>query len=210
LVIGELRLTDKFVQSDGASLYNLLQVRPALVFDESKMSPFLKSFELAYAFSTYNFVPTGTSGKDQKRHSLFVNQAFSLCKSYGTQLDISYVHAWNNARGDDYDFEQDSAVAQLQTNFGAEPSNGQKSFLHKLSLEVSVKYNFDRYSKLHSRTAFLARRSDDYCQVIAVLAYSINKNLDLTTSYTYSDDASNIPVYHYHGHSVLSGVSVNF
>ena len=35
-VVGELRLTDIFVQSDGNSLYNLFQVRPAFLISESE------------------------------------------------------------------------------------------------------------------------------------------------------------------------------
>lgn len=210
-VIGELRLTDIFVQSDGDSLYNLFQVRPTLLIDESKIFNFLRSLELAYTFSTYKFFPAGASLHDQDRHSLNLNQAFSLSKAYGTQLDIAYVHAWNQALGDDYDFEQDSVVILLQTNFGPERPEGEpKRFLQKLSGSAKVKYNFDRYSNLNSKAAFLKRRSDDYNQFIAVLTYAVNDHFTVNASYTYAHDDSNIPVYRYHQHTVLAGMSLTF
>jgi len=182
-----------------------------LLFDESKIAKLLKSLELAYAFSTYKFFPTGAAVHDQDRHSLIVDQAFALSENYGTQLDVSYVHAWNNARGADYDFRENSFVAKLQTNFAPEPPDGQPApLLHKLSMDVKFKYNFDRYSNPNSHVAFLRRRSDDYSQVVAVLAFTVSKHVTLTASYTYAADMSNIPVYHYDEHTVLGGMSVNF
>jgi len=210
-ITGELRLMDMFVQSDGNALFNLFQVRPTLLFDESKISKLLKRLELAYAFSTYKFFPTGASIHDQDRHSIIVDQAFALSENYGTQFDFSYIHVWNSARGADYDFRENSLVVELQTNFAPEPLDGQpEPLLHKLSMDVKFKYNFDRYSNLNSNAAFLRRRSDDYSQVIAVLAFTVNKHVTLTASYTYGADRSNIPVYRYDEHTVLCGMSVNF
>lgn len=210
-VMLELGLTDRLVQSDGDNQFNLFQVRPALIFTESKTPGLWKTLEVAYAFSTFKFFPTGASVHDQDRHSLTADQTFLLSKGYGALVHLSYVHAWNNAQGADYDFEENGVGMRFQTNFGREPLDGQpKGFLHKLSLVAKFKYNFDRYSNPNSKTVFLRRRSDDFGQVILVLAYAVNKHLTLTTSYTYTDAASNIPVYRYHDHTFLSGVSVNF
>jgi hypothetical protein len=166
---------------------------------------------VVYAFQTFKFFQAGATAHNQDRHTLKAIQAFALIPKFETEFDLIYAHYWNDARGPDFDFDQDAIEAELSTTLGPKPDAGQsETFLHKFTLDVLFKYHFDRYSNLNSQTTFTRRRSDDTTGVTITLSHKVNKNVTVNASYAYFQDASNIPVYHYHDHNILAGLSVNF
>jgi putative beta-barrel porin BBP2 len=211
VVSGKLQLIDKFVRAEGDSVDNVFQVSPSLRFVDSKICPLMDSFAVVYAFQTVKFFQAGASTHDQERHTLKAIQVFALMPKFETEFDLTYAHYWNNANGPDFDHAQNAIEAEFSTKFGPKPDAGQSEpFGHKLTLDVLFKYHFDRYTNLNSQTTFTRKRSDDTTGVTVTLSYKLCENMTLNASYAYFQDASNIPVYHYHDHNILAGLSVNF
>jgi len=181
----------------GDHFYNMEPaVRPSVTFNEM---PWAK-LDLAYGFAHDSFSTTGGPIVDRSgsTQSVLFQQRVQVPDTDLT-LRGGYSHQWDDTKGTDYSDQSDVLFFGL-------------NYLLPFNIDLDVYYNhsWDTYHNLNSVTGFAFKRRDDVDSFNLNLVRPITPWMDVFVRYNYLNDSSNINVFKYDDHIVMSGATFQF
>ncbi|MBI2926942.1 MAG: tetratricopeptide repeat protein [Verrucomicrobia bacterium] len=198
-VAGSLRLSDEYTLLGGQSFRNQPGVRPALGF---RLADWAVS-EVAYSFMCpdYYFAAPPIQDRDAQTHTVSFTQYLSPWGER-VQLRVGYFHTWNQADGDDFDYQSDGVFGAVRARL-----------FWELEADASYTHTFDRYTNLNSLAGpmgFEFARRDGVDLVTAQLSRPLTKWLRAYARYSFNRVASNVTFFKYDQHIWSGGVIVQF
>lgn len=188
------RLSNEHTMIRKANFRNQTRFRPAFGWR-------LKSWwvaEAAYALGigNYFFPSAAVQDRDNFSHTLVLNNFFSIPKTRW-KVRLGFLHAWNLADGNDFDFVSHGLNAALS-----------RPIIGEVAGDVYYSRTFDRYSKTNSLAA--VKRKDDVSRVGVQATAPLLEHIRAYLSYNYVNNDSNINAFSYDQHVGSAGFLANW
>ena len=197
---GTLRMSDQYSFVGGNDFRNRIGIRPALL---TRHFDWLVS-EVSYQYTTSEyFFPNGlgpATDRDGDAHTIGITARFRVPDTNLSGL-LGYSHTWNEASGDDFDYDSDT----LSVGFD-------HPLPWDMTLGVRYSHTWGDYDNINSLAGVV--RDDDIdavsVQLVKPIQLPVGYSSRIYFRYGYTSDDSNITSFDYDQHVYSVGLVVDF